>query len=643
MSKGSSASGTWREAIFTFIGAVGIALTCVLIVYLTSTNFDIGKSHTCTSDTVTATLQSNGDLHVVESRSYHFTGSWELTAEKLDPPKNGIVKVNGVSVIDASGNKRALRSQFFNTDWRDSGGPIGECYAVDSEENTVYAFSHSTNEDKTFIFDYTYTNAVTRYDDCSVLYWQFIPSGWDVDTNNVTATISLPATAESPMKAGTNVFAYGHAAESGSIATDDASNSVTYTMPVVPKGTFAEARIAFPLAWTSSAPSTTQASGAQLDAIKAEEGKWQQAGIGERALSALYLIIPLLIGGGMALTALILYRRYGTEYEPTFKEKYWRDVPDPSLHPLLIARLWHADDKDDNDLTISLMYLSSQGYVRIEPVMDGDQGTAGLHGKVEDYRLVPTGKPLVDAAPTDQLTYSLVFDEIGGGAPEGVKLGDIKHYADAHPDEYLAQIAGWQHEVDVMESAHPLFEREGVDHRNIVRVLAGLTYLVVGVLFFDRLLDGYQFLCIAIGAACMYALAKVMPRRSRESVDVYARCEGLEHWFEDFTRLDEAVPTDTKVWGQLFIYAYLFGVANKVAQDLTAVYPDLWTDESFVGQSFWYYNAAETTAGAVSMGAGDLFGSVFGSASSTAHDVLGGGMSGGGGGGFGGGGGGFSR
>ena len=45
----------------------------------------------------------------------------------------------------------------------------------------------------------------------------------------------------------------------------------------------------------------------------------------------------------------------------------------------------------------------------------------------------------------------------------------------------------------------------------------------------------------------MFAFSFFMPRRSRDAVEIHARCEALKKWFEDFTALDKAVPTDAKV------------------------------------------------------------------------------------------------
>ena len=149
----------------------------------------------------------------------------------------------------------------------------------------------------------------------------------------------------------------------------------------------------------------------------------------------------------------------------------------------------------------------------------------------------------------------------------------------------------------------------------------------------------------------MFGIAFAMPRRSVKAVELYARCKALKHWFEDFTALDEAVPTDTRVWGELLVYAYIFGVADKVAEKIQGLVPEIWEDDTFVYVSPWYFSHGHVAAAS----ADAFFGKCFENMTSSAHEFLapsggggsgfggGGGFSGGGGGGFGGGGGGFSR
>lgn len=115
------------------------------------------KSHTCTSDTINATVNEDGSLHVVDARTYEFDGRYTLTAAVLDPPPGGTAIVNGVLVIDENGVTTQLVEVPFQGSWRTAGGPPSGYYSIDVAERAVYAFSTTEDERKTFVFDYTYT------------------------------------------------------------------------------------------------------------------------------------------------------------------------------------------------------------------------------------------------------------------------------------------------------------------------------------------------------------------------------------------------------------------------------------------------------------------------------------------------------
>lgn len=99
------------------------------------------KSHECTSDTINATVATDGSLRVIDARTYSFEGRYTLTAAVLDPPPGGAAIVNGVSVIDENGVTTQLVEVPFQGSWRTAGGPASGHYSVDVAENTVYAFS----------------------------------------------------------------------------------------------------------------------------------------------------------------------------------------------------------------------------------------------------------------------------------------------------------------------------------------------------------------------------------------------------------------------------------------------------------------------------------------------------------------------
>ena len=130
---------------------------------------------------------------------------------------------------------------------------------------------------------------------------------------------------------------------------------------------------------------------------------------------------------------------------------------------------------------------------------------------------------------------------------------------------------------------------------------------------------------------------------SASAIETKAKVLALKRWLQEFTRLDEAVPTDVILWNRLLVMAVALGVADKVIEQLKVVMPELLDDPSFMPVYSWYY------MGHSGMGSpADVFGGAIHDASvaAIANSVDasggggGGGFSSGGGGGFGGGGGG---
>ncbi|MGI6033976.1 MAG: DUF2207 family protein [Coriobacteriales bacterium] len=635
-----------------------LAFVCALLAFLPQPAW--AKSHSCTKDVIEATVNTDGSLHVVDSRTYSFEGSYTLTAAVLSPPNNGTYKVNGVSVIDSSGNKTALKKVKFQRAWRQKGGPASERYAIDTAQSTVYAFSDTTDDEKTFVFDYVYTNTINRYNDCSVLYWKFVGRDWDVDTNDVSMTVTLPVAQGESMQLGNNVLAYGHGNLDGNVSGNDSDGTVTFTVPKVESGSYAEARIAFPRSWTPDVASTMTHDIDELSTVKSEEEQWQQQANRQRIISMLLLVIPLLISVVMIVVAVLLYRRYGKEHKPQFTDKYWRDVPEKGLNPLVVARLMRWNKQDDNDLVPGLMNLSTNGYLSIDRAQDEEEGKRKKRRKKKQrFVLKRTDKPLDGLDAVDAKTCAFIFDTIDRSKSGSITIEQIEDYAEDNPQDFSDQMSAWQQTLDDAVYAQDFFEAKGERYKRIFKIVAS-TVLVIGFAASFNFFNFAPILGLLPGIIVMYVMARFMPRRSERAVEIFARAEALERWLKDFTHLEEAIPTDAKVWGELLVYAYIFGIADQVSKQLNAVNPDIWEDPYFAPCSFWYYDPYASAPFAAAAGASDFFGEAFSNTMQSVHEALapvtsgdfsggfsggggGGGFSGGGGGGFGGGGGGFSR
>ncbi|MCD8200247.1 MAG: DUF2207 domain-containing protein, partial [Coriobacteriaceae bacterium] len=548
------------------------------------------KSRTITSEDMQVEVADDGTLSVSDACTYQFKGSWELVGVTLDPPDGGAYEVDGVRVIDEDGTKAKLKEVAFETSWRRSGGPGDGYYAIDAANDAVYIFTDSVDCTKTVVLDYTYTNAVAVYADVSELYWNYIGADWDIGHKDVDVTVSLPVPAGQTVAGGDNVQAWGHGELDGQVRFNE-DGTVSFISPQVAAGQTCEMRIIYPAAWSPDVAKSQRSGTEMRETIVAEEQAWADEADHERWVARFKVIGATALALILIALAFILWHRYGREYKPNFDGKYWRDVPDKDLHPAVVARLWRWDKEDANDLTASLMHLSARGVVTLEQVEKRTTGVFG-HEKVEtDYKLVRHPERAVDLDVMDEKTLETVFDGIGDGE-DAITMDEMNAAAEKYPDHFVNCMDSWQKTLTTQTDLHAFFESRGESLKSLFRVVAVVYAVLAWILFFTGFLDIYSTLISTCAAPIIFVVGLQMPRRSREAIEVYARSKGLKKWLEDFTLLDEGVPDDLQVWGEYLVYAYIFGIADKVAEAMKVAVPEVADDVYYGGYGgfwLWYY------------------------------------------------------
>lgn len=655
--------GVASRRAFSLVAALLIAcLALAAAVVLAAPGHALAKSYRMPSVNITAQVETDGSLHVTEQRAFEFDGNYSAvwwTFNNL--PSNAEIHVNGVRVgnVDetgaTTGDMQALPSVPFVREWREKGGPSSPAYSFDDPKNTVYVFFDATDAHAMVELDYTVANAAQAYEDIGELYWQYVGTQWPEPSDNVTMTLSLPVPQDVAVTPGENVRAWGHGPSSGSLSVG-ADGTIAYTVGRVPAGEYAEAHVVFPTEWLSNLSLTAQREHRgqlRLDSVLEDEAKWADTA-NQTRLTSLAFIIGCIVVCVLALAwALWAYGRYGREYKPDFTGEYFRDVPDRSLHPAVVGRLWRWDRSNPDDFTATVMHLSALGAIRIDA---GTYQKPGILGDVEvdDYYL--TRQPAADdmTDPIDRAALDLLFDRIAGGQ-DALWFGAIKRYGKENPRELVDAMGSWQGLVTAEANKADFFEAKGNRYQTYLLVLAAI--IGVASLFIWWQTDVMIPAIAGVPtAAAIAVIANYMPRRTKRGNNLVARCKALRNWLRDFSTLDDRPPTDVKVWGEFMVYAYLFGVAEQAMKQLRTAVPELFEEDAAVSSTyvpwwFWYISG-HTAAGTAVPDIGYMLQASFVDTMATAKSALeaasghmssgtgiGGGFSGGGGGGFGGGGG----
>ena len=390
---------------------------------------------------------------------------------------------------------------------------------------------------------------------------------------------------------------------------------------------------------------------AGLDNIISEETKWANEANAERDKAR--LLVYGTGGGYLAGTLLLLafsifaFFKWGKEYKPKFQDKYLREMPSND-HPAVLGTVWNWGAVGNQDFTATLMRLSRIGVIEL---MKGTREKRGLFGpKLEDdyVLMLKPDKVGVIVDPIDMKAYE--FLEKIAGSDNMFYFSQIKEWGTKHPETFTSAMDDWKLEVSAVDARRGFFEESG----KLGKIgLAVLAIILVAVDFFVvmplALESANGFVGVAgfvgiIAAIVIFIISRKMNRRSPEAAELQARCEGLRNWLRDFSLLNEAPPTHVKVWDDFLVMAVVFGIAERVIEQMKLVVPQVINDPSIAPTIIWCASygslGSPSTAFASSM---DSTASSIAAAASSSHSSgggFGGGFSGGGGGGFGGGGGG---
>ena len=606
--------------------------------------------YSMTQTYIGATVEADGSLTVVEGRQFDFDDDINGVFWEINTGTNQQGGTAGVDVLSVEEDDAA----FSRVDYANKGD--SGVYTVEQSDGGVKikVFSpHESGDSAIFYVSYTMTGAVMSWSDTAELYWKFVGDGWSANSDDVEMEVYFADGAiGTPASKGDNFRAWGHGPLTGDVSIDADEPMVTYTIPCVHEGEFAEARIAFPSDWV---PGLSASSEERMPTILSEEKTWAEEANARRArarmiantLAAVSVVAAVTFTG--VIVVLKLRRR---KPKPLFQDEYFRDVPSAD-HPAVLAALMSWNDVPDQAYIATLMKLTDDRVIKLEEATETKKkGLLRREKEERTYRITVTDEAW-KAAKKDGIDRDVLKVFFAGVKPDkdGVRsrtFSELEEYASERTESVGDKLEDYQNTVK-----GELADREYVASDGIVAMVFGLVlgiliaFIPVGSIFFT---DGAQANIIAAIVSVPIVLvgigvSRTFRRFTPEGAEVAARCKALKHWLEDFTRLKEAVPGDLVLWNKLLVMGVALGVSKEVLRQLAeAVPPEVREADGFYDNYpcyWWYYHHYGTESPL------DSFNDVYhetirelASSSDSSSGGGGGGFSGGGGGGAGGGGGG---
>ena len=79
----------------------------------------------------------------------------------------------------------------------------------------------------------------------------------------------------------------------------------------------------------------------------------------------------------------------------------------------------------------------------------------------------------------------------------------------------------------------------------------------------------------------MLVMSPFMRRRTPQAAELHAKYKALKNYLEDFGRLDEKPPDAVVLWEHFLVLAVVFGIADKVMENMKVKIPEVMQDPGF--------------------------------------------------------------
>ena len=606
--------------------------------------------YSMTQTYIGATVEADGSLTVVEGRQFDFDDDINGVFWEINTGSNQQGGAAGVDVLSVEEEDTAF-NKVDSANKGDSG-----VYTVEQSDGGVKikVFSpHESGDSVIYYVSYTMTGAVMNWADTAELYWKFVGDGWSADSDDVEMEVYFAnAAAGTAAVKGDNFRAWGHGPLTGDVSLDADEPMVTYTIPCVHQGEFAEARIAFPSDWV---PQLAVSGEKRMSTILSEEKEWADEANARReharAVAGAIAVVCVVVA--VAYTGVIVMLKLRRpKPKPLFQDEYFRDVPSAD-HPAVLAALMSWNDVPDQAYIATLMKLTDDRVIKLEEATETKKkGLLRREKEEQTYRITVTDEAW-KAAKKDGIDRDVLKVFFAGVKPDkdGVRsrtFSELEEYASERTTSVGDKLEDYQNTVKGKLADSEYVASDGIVAMVFCLVLGILiAFVPMGSIFFT---DGAQANIIAAVISVPSVLVGIgvgltFRRFTPEGAEVAARCKALKHWLEDFTRLKEVVPGDLVLWNKLLVMGVALGVSKEVLRQLAeAVPPEVREADGFYDNYpcyWWYYHHYGIDSPL------DSFNDVYhesirelASSSDSSGGGGGGGFSGGGGGGVGGGGGG---
>lgn len=302
--------------------------------------------------TVEVFVQADGDVRIVEHRTYVFDDSFSWADYRL--PLKGFTAIKNIQV---SSNGR----QLVNRNNEQPG-----TFMVQRDDDTIQVkwFFNAEDEERTFTISYTLEGAIVTGPEWVEFFWNFISADREKETESFKVEFHLPETV------GTDSLYVWKRGPRQNINVQETASGYIATVSNLDDDKFVKIRSVFPRAvFNDGAVSTTDAN-FSLSTAKADEESYQAVWEEQQKQDAQYArygqLLIIIISGLSILLFLFFYRKYGKRHKVPGSIKQETTAIPGDLKPAVAGWLLASRNIGSHLLMATLLDLARRKYFIIK-------------------------------------------------------------------------------------------------------------------------------------------------------------------------------------------------------------------------------------------------------------------------------------
>lgn len=529
-----------------------------------------GADYACSEVDLTAQVETDGKVSVIDQRTFDLDekAHGRTTLKWLYDGfiEGATITIESVRMAPADAEGSLIESWTevpetpFLLPWRDGGGPDQDGWAYDRFQSTLYVYAGNLPDRVLFEVTYRVEDAIEAFDDAADFQWLYAPQDYGVALTNVKAEVVLPVASGDTVRAGDNVYAWGHGPASGTVDIR-LDGTAIFEDPEIPPNMYAFARVMFPVQWLSNLSEADRLANQgtlQYYWTSRYEETWVDTDTSRKIIrlglaTSLVGLAAILLGAGV-----LVWWRWGRDKMPDFRGDYWMEVPAESMAPAVLGRLWRWNHESSDDVVATVLDMARRGVLTIENQCVYFPSELNVQETMGDKNSSRCDFACNDEEILDGATLKL----LARIAPESCALSP-QHLADFvrdRPRDFLDAHAAWQRTLTNCVEPHDFFDRRSRRAQRAVLIVA----LVLAVLSLVTVIfvDWKAGLLGLVAAGAMGVLGNYTMRRSSEANNIAAHAKALRNWMRDGGWVIESPMLSPAEQAELIPYGFLFGVLS---------------------------------------------------------------------------------